>query len=154
MSSIMTIEMCAHQCETLEETDFMGIEVTKCFCFANLTGASPFTHSACNTKCPGDKAELCGGKGLMSVHKLVNETHGDVLVLVAGLQSSTVLTTHDVILPHGKICTDHGIPDFPEPRDRAGWTTVGDYMIIGCGGGNFYVKTGILCRLIVKSILS
>ena len=131
----MTIEMCAHQCQVLEEKDFMGIEVTMCYCFDNLNGASPFTHSACNTKCPGDKAELCGGKGLMSVHKLVNETFGDVLVLVSGEDSSgNNLVSSDLILPGGTICTDHGIPDHPQGLSRAGWTTIGDYMIVSCGG--------------------
>ena len=131
----MTIEMCAHQCQLIDEKDFMGIEVTKCYCFDDLNGASPFTHSACSSKCPGDKVELCGGKGVMSVHKLVNETLGDVLVFLSGDSSSgTELKSSDVILPGGKLCTGHGIPDYPISVSRTGYTSVGDYMIVGCGG--------------------
>ena len=141
-SDLMKIELCAHQCEYIEEKDFFGIEVTKCYCFDDLNGASPFTNSMCSTKCPGDKVEICGGKGVMSTHKLANETVSDVLVLIGGEGGSGKLKSSDLILPGGTVCASHDIPDLPTRRSRAGYTTIGDYMIVRCGGYDIYMAKG------------
>ena len=87
----------------------------------------------------------------MSVHKLVSETLGDVLVFITGKSTSGLdLTTSDVILPGGKLCSSHGIPDYPITAERIGFTSVGDYMIVGCGGYSDWTRTdGILKNILL-----
>ncbi len=92
----MTIEFCAQVCQGVEDGDFkfFGLEVTKCFCFKSLNGAQPLSNRNCHVRCPGDRGQLCGGKGVVNVHNLANETAEDVMVLAGGWDDSASKIFH------------------------------------------------------------
>ena len=69
----MTLEYCGQLCSGPGTFIYMGVSGTQCHCFANLLLAKQLSNGACNLKCPGDEAEICGGKGVLSVYTLEND---------------------------------------------------------------------------------
>ena len=52
-----------------ERATFFHLQNGSCFCFSQLH--SPLlSNRQCNVPCPGDNAQLCGGKGAISVYNL------------------------------------------------------------------------------------
>ena len=67
-SESMTLDYCGQMCEGVDDTNFMGVSVTKCYCINDITGSHLLSNRACGTKCPGkyfvsnDKLELIPNK--------------------------------------------------------------------------------------------
>ena len=80
----MSIDYCGQMCKGAHDSIFMGVQGTNCYCMNEITGSLLLSNRACNTRCPGDAAELCGGKGSLSLHQLKNESFTDVLAVVSG----------------------------------------------------------------------
>lgn len=132
-SEAMTIEYCGQMCQASGLSNkYMGLEKNHCFCLESLAPASYLlSNQHCHVKCPGDPAELCGGKGAVSLHQLNNETLIDVLVVAGGRSHKFEAST--VINVEGQECSDHGIPDLPKNKD-APFTVIEDHTLVRCGG--------------------
>ncbi|KAI2789285.1 hypothetical protein POX_e07315 [Penicillium oxalicum] len=67
-----TVETCQSLCESGGFT-FAGMEFgTQCFCgTAILNDAAVIDSSACNTPCPQNPAEICGGSNALSMYAVV-----------------------------------------------------------------------------------
>ena len=63
---------------------FIGVSVNKCYCINDIAGSILLSNRACNSKCPGDSDELCGGKGSLSIHQLKNDSFTDNLAILSG----------------------------------------------------------------------
>ena len=106
-SKSMTLAFCVKVCMSLDTTTkFSGVEGENCFCFDSLINSDPLTNKHCHTKCPGDKAVLCGGPGAMSVTNLVENSIHEVLVLYGGYNNPKF----EVINKKGDVCTADTIP--------------------------------------------
>ena len=64
--------------------NFIGVSINKCYCINDITGSNLLSNRACNSKCPGDSDELCGGKGTLSIHQLKNDSFTDNLAILTG----------------------------------------------------------------------
>jgi WSC domain/CFEM domain len=58
----MTIDACAFQCTTVPDK-YAGVWGSECYCSDtfNVTGVVMVPDADCNTPCPGDASEVCGG---------------------------------------------------------------------------------------------
>ena len=63
---------------------FIGVSVNQCYCINDIAGSILLSNRACNSKCPGDSDELCGGKGSLSIHQLKNDSFTDNLAILTG----------------------------------------------------------------------
>ena len=52
-SESMTLDYCGQMCEGVDDTIFMGVSITKCYCLNDITGSLLLSNRACGTKCPG-----------------------------------------------------------------------------------------------------
>ena len=111
---------------------FMGIEGSKCYCFNGISGAMLLSNRACNSQCPGDSAELCGGKGSLSIYQLVNDSFTDVMAVVGGWDGTQ--DKINLIMEDGTECTDHDIPKPNNEFGRVSYAVIEDHTIVGCGG--------------------
>ena len=136
-SNLMTIDLCSNACES---SVFMGITVAECFCFESLLQATKLSTKLCGEHCKGNKAQLCGGQGAMTVHQLKNEVNNDVMVIFGGTETSYDYVDNDplqdntVLMSGGQECEDHGIPDLPEPLMGTGFVSINHSVIVMCGG--------------------
>ena len=156
-SSLMTIDLCSNACD---HSVFMGIAVTKCFCFESLLQATKLSAKLCGDHCKGNQAQLCGGHGAMTVHQLKNEVYNDVMVILGGTETSYSYIDNDplqdntVLMSGGQECEDHGIPDLPEPVMDAGFVSINNSVIVMCGGkkSSIYDQPNKGCKYIMKYI--
>ncbi len=128
-NELMTLEYCGQMCSDDSGTHAaFGVMQTSCYCLADVHGAMQLSNRACDFKCPGDEAQMCGGKGSLIIHMLKNESFTDVLGMAGG-------STHafNVILHDGNECADHEIPKI-EDRRYNGYTVIEDHTIVACGG--------------------
>ncbi len=132
----MTIDFCAQVCMGVVNNTFgfFGLEITKCYCFETLVGAQPLSNRNCHVRCPGDSGQLCGGKGVMNVHNLVNDTVEDVMVLAGGWTDSDGITDSTVIMSGATECKSHGIPEMPNSWVGFGFAVLYDAVLVRCGG--------------------
>ena len=70
----MSLDYCGQMCQKVHDSNFMGVQDTKCYCIDYIYGSLLLSNRACSTKCPGDMAELCGGRGSLSIHQLKNDS--------------------------------------------------------------------------------
>lgn len=133
-SELMTVDYCGHMCQD-GDMKFMGIEQTKCYCLDTIANAQLLSNRACATKCAGDPAQLCGGKGALSIHQLINDTFTDVLGVAGKKDESGNDNPVHIIKEDGEECTDHNIPDLPDDDlHEMAFTVIHDHTIVGCGG--------------------
>ena len=136
-SNLMTIDLCTNACG---DSRFIGISVTKCFCFESLNQATRLSTRLCGEHCGGNQAQLCGGSGTISAHQMKNKVYNDVMVILGGTETSYTYIDNDplqdntVLMSGGEECEDHGIPDLPEPVTDAGFVTINNSVIVMCGG--------------------
>lgn len=135
-SELMTIDYCGHMCQDADITHaFMGIEQTKCYCLSSIADGQRLSNRACSTKCAGDPAQLCGGKGALSIHQLANETFTDVLGVAGKADKNGNDNPVHIIQEDGNECTSHGIPDLPDDDlHEMAFAVIHDHTIVGCGG--------------------
>ena len=133
----MSIDYCGQMCKGAHDSIFMGVQGTNCYCMNDVTGSLLLSNRACNTRCSGDTAELCGGKGSLSLHQLKNESFTDVLAVVSGSSSKNYV---NIILENGKECADSSspppsIPFLPGGQiQNRGVTVIEDHTMVVCGG--------------------
>ena len=133
----MSIDYCGQMCKGAHDSIFMGVQGTNCYCMNDVTGSLLLSNRACNTRCSGDTAELCGGKGSLSLHQLKNESFTDVLAVVSG---SLFKNYVNIILENGKECADSSspppsIPFLPGGQiQNRGVTVIEDHTMVVCGG--------------------
>ena len=109
---------------------FIGIEREKCFCLDDLFGGMLLSNRHCSSKCSGDAAELCGGKGALSIYKLHNDTHTDAMAVFGNWESSA--GTGLYLMEDGNECTSE-IPNSMSPYINC-YTAIEDHTIVKCGG--------------------
>ena len=144
-SESMSLDYCGQMCDGVDETIFMGVQETKCYCIDDLAGSLLLSNRACNTKCPGDSAELCGGKGALTIQQLKNDSFTDLLAIVTGSHQGK-REVHTV-MEDGTEClnADNGIPNNDDTNDpiHRGVTVIEDHTIVACGGHKFTSSQGM-----------
>ena len=138
----MSIDYCGQMCKGAHDSIFMGVQGTNCYCMNDITGSLLLSNRACNTRCPGDAAELCGGKGSLSLHQLKNESFTDVLAVVSGSLKGWQNGVN-IVLESGAECADSSnpfsnpdssIPFIPDLLGNRGVTVIEDHTMVVCGG--------------------
>ena len=152
-SESMSLDYCGHMCQISNvDSTFMGVQANKCYCINDISGSLQLSNRVCNTKCPGDFAELCGGRGSISIHKLKNDSFTDVLAIVSGSFGGQK-NQFNVILENGTECIDHEIPSpLPLNPENRGVTVIEDHTLVVCGG-NTNNDLGMTVILIYIGIL-
>lgn len=134
----MTLAYCGQMCQQAPDSEniaFMGVEVTKCYCLQSIANAQLLNTKSCSTKCPGDSAQLCGGKGSLMIHQLKNDSFTNVMAIAAGnIGTNGQMKEVQIVTADGTECEDHGIPDFDAICKNAGFTVIGDSRLLVCGG--------------------
>ena len=131
----MSLDYCGQMCKGAHDSIFMGVQGTNCYCMNDITGSILLSNRACNTRCPGDAAELCGGKGSLSLHQLKNESFTDVLAVVSGSLQGWQNGVN-IVLESGTECADSSnpIPFIPDLLGNRGVTVIEDHTMVVCGG--------------------
>ena len=131
----MSIDYCGQMCKGAHDSLFMGVQSTNCYCMNEITGSLLLSNRACNTRCSGDAAELCGGKGALSLHQLKNESFTDVLAAVSGSLKGKQNFVN-IVLESGTECADSSnpIPFIPDLLGNRGVTVIEDHTMVVCGG--------------------
>ena len=129
----MSLDYCGQMCQGIYDSVFMGVQAKKCYCLNTISGSLLLSNRACKNKCPGDQAELCGGKGSLSIHQLKNDTFTDVLSLVSG-SFGGVKNEVNVVLENGTECIENDIPYLSGEVENRGVTVIEDHTIVVCGG--------------------
>ena len=133
-SESMSLDYCGQMCDGVDETIFMGVQETKCYCINDLSGSLLLSNRACSTKCPGDSAELCGGKGTLTIQQLKNDSFTDLLAIVSG--SAAGKREFQTVMEDGTEClrADNGIPNNAHNIIYKGVTVIEDHTMVTCGG--------------------
>ena len=134
----MSLDYCGQMCKGAHDSIFMGVQGTNCYCMNDITGSLLLSNRACNTRCSGDAAELCGGKGSLSLHQLKTESFTDVLAVVSGSLQGWKNGVN-IVLEDGTECDDSSIlpPSIhflPGEVENRGVTVIEDHTIVVCGG--------------------
>ena len=152
-SNLMTIDYCSHFCQ---ESAFIGISGSNCYCLDNLNNASRLSNKLCSQKCKANPAQLCGGKGAIVVHQLKVDSYLDVMVLLGGTEAGSLpLEDSTVIMSDGQECQDHGIPDLPSPVLEAGFVSINNSVIVMCGGKtiSLYYQPKEGCKFLILLVV-
>ena len=64
----MTVTLCVEMCRAREKA-YVGLSGGSCYCFNDLP-LTQFNHIDCQTDCPGNEFQYCGGDNKTSVYKL------------------------------------------------------------------------------------
>ena len=153
----MSLDYCGQMCKGAHDSIFMGVQGTNCYCMNDITGSLLLSNRACNTRCSGDAAELCGGKGSLSLHQLKTESFTDVLAVVSGSLQGWKNGVN-IISENGIECADSnnpppGIPFLPGSAvQNRGVTVIEDHTMVVCGGQKEN-KQGIVFQIFITQVI-
>ncbi|KAK3191257.1 hypothetical protein K4F52_002847 [Lecanicillium sp. MT-2017a] len=87
----MDLNLCAASCPS----EFMGVVGKDCFCGdkIDMSATKKEDKSKCNTPCPGNKEQMCGGTG-MSKRAVPEGAAVSVYQRVQGTRTTTITSTH------------------------------------------------------------
>ncbi|KFG86409.1 WSC domain containing protein [Metarhizium anisopliae] len=145
----MSLDLCASSCPS----PFFGVYDTDCYCGQRIEPSDGKVSSAqCDTPCPGNKNQVCGGKArlarrgdvpaglLLSVYERKNERPTAALKVVTSTQVITVTSCPPVVTdcPVGQTTTKTWIATVtprpgPEEWHNKVVTCYGDYCVSGPG---------------------
>jgi len=128
-SAAMTVERCVLDCAA---SQFAGLSGGNCYCSAAISNGTTFQpDSSCNTPCPGNPAEACGGAFVptkkrqaagvvLSLYEKAIVPAGDIYVSVAvtvyvdvNINGFTTVTYTGTVTATGCGCTDSPKPTIP-----------------------------------------